>query len=87
MKKIYTYFDIIQLKLRMEDLVKNLKSNMMANQEARCLSVEMEAYIKEYDTVLRQIGMLGKVDDLTTVNAFNQTNKMLYEIEKNINKR
>ncbi|NFA44461.1 hypothetical protein EXM65_18345 [Clostridium botulinum] len=71
----------------MEDLVKKIKSDILVNQEARSTAVEMEPHIKEYDTVLRKIGMLGKVEDLTMVNAFNQTNRMLDEIEKNINKR
>jgi|GEM_PF-7095124 len=84
MKEIYTYYDIVQLKSRMEDIVEKLKSNMTINQEARSAAVEMEPYIEEYDTVLRRIGMLGKVGDATMVNAFNQTNKMLNEIEKNI---
>lgn len=85
MKSVYTYYDIVKLKLRMSEMVKKLKYSMIVNKEAKSIANEMESYINEYDTVLNGIGILGKVVDLKMVNAFNQTSKMLDKIEEKYN--
>lgn len=81
MKSIYTYYEVIQLKLRMEKTVKKLKSSMNVDSEVKSLAIGMEPHIKEYDALANKIGILGKVDELSMVNAFNETNEMLDRLD------
>ena len=81
MKSVYTYYDVVELKSRMEKVVEKLKNNMNVDREIRNLAIEMEPYIKEYNVVANKIGMLGKVDELSMINAFNETNGMLDRLD------
>ena len=83
MKKACNYFEISDLKLRIDEMLGKCKNGA---QEISKYILEMELCLDQCNKIIDNIGMLEIIDDFKIVSKFNSIYDTIYIVEKQINK-
>ena len=83
MKKTYNYFEIVNLKLRIDGVLGKCKNGV---KEISKYILEMELCLDQCNKIIYNIGMLEIIDDFKIVSKFNSMYDTIYIVEKQINK-